>query len=212
MATDETYNQPDEFFFDTSARFDENSPHGTPGHRCPAEDLMASLRRAQRYGLAFPISLNDPEARALLRRLGVPVPQAAGREEEPSPPAHSCENLGPVIADISRSIDQHPDNAIRDPEACTWGRLAKLAEETGEVVSSFIGVTGQNPRKGNTHTISAVAEELLDVALTALAAWEHLNGNNGTCMEEFVDFTLARKDRLDAERPPIPSRSTRRRG
>ena len=30
-------------------------------------------------------------------------------------------------------------NAHRDPEARTWGRLAKLAEESGEVVEAYIG-------------------------------------------------------------------------
>jgi hypothetical protein len=67
----------------------------------------------------------------------------------------------------------------RDAEARTWGRLAKVAEESGEVISAFIGATGQNPRKGVICTIAAVEDELLDVAITALAAYEHLTSNQG---------------------------------
>lgn len=65
----------------------------------------------------------------------------------------------------------------RDAEAVTWGRLAKVSEECGEVVAAYIGATGQNPRKGRTHTLGDVQDELLDVAVTALAAIAHLHGN-----------------------------------
>lgn len=65
-------------------------------------------------------------------------------------------------------------NAHRNPEARTWGRLAKVSEECGEVIEAFIGVTGQNPRKGVTHKMDDVTDELLDVALTALCAVEHV--------------------------------------
>ena len=79
------------------------------------------------------------------------------------------------IAALSRWIDAASANAARDPEAATWGRLAKVAEEAGEVIAAYIGATGQNPRKGVTHTMGDVRRELLDVALTALCAVEHLD-------------------------------------
>lgn len=103
--------------------------------------------------------------------------------------------LGEKIAAISAWVDGSPENRARDPEARTWGRLAKVAEEGGEVVSAYIGVTGQNPRKGNTHTQEDVEKELLDVALTALAAHEHLTGNRGESVSALVrhtDVVLAR--------------------
>ncbi|PWD50654.1 hypothetical protein C8046_08295 [Serinibacter arcticus] len=81
------------------------------------------------------------------------------------------------IASLSRWIDA--GSTGRDAEAVTWGRLAKVSEEQGEVIAAYIGATGQNPRKGVTHTIDDVVEELLDVALTALAAVEHLRGAPG---------------------------------
>lgn len=49
-------------------------------------------------------------------------------------------------------------------------RILKLGEETGEVAQAWIGVTGQNPRKGITHTAGDVADELCDVIVTASVA------------------------------------------
>ncbi|MFC4507659.1 MULTISPECIES: MazG-like family protein [Streptomyces] len=49
-------------------------------------------------------------------------------------------------------------------------RMLKLSEEVGEVAQAVIGATGQNPRKGTTHTWDDVQSELCDVAITALVA------------------------------------------
>ncbi|MFJ8532786.1 MazG-like family protein [Streptomyces sp. NPDC093591] len=49
-------------------------------------------------------------------------------------------------------------------------RMLKLSEEVGEVAEAVIGATGQNPRKGVTHTWEDVQGELCDVAITALVA------------------------------------------
>jgi NTP pyrophosphatase (non-canonical NTP hydrolase) len=49
-------------------------------------------------------------------------------------------------------------------------RMLKLSEEVGEVAQAVIGVTGQNPRKGVTHTWEDVQGELCDVVITALVA------------------------------------------
>lgn len=81
---------------------------------------------------------------------------------------------------LSKWIDA--GNAHRDPEAVTWGRLAKIAEEHGEVIAAYIGHTGQNPRKGVTHNVGDVEKELLDVAITALGALEHVRGHDGTAL------------------------------
>lgn len=94
------------------------------------------------------------------------------------------------ISELNAWIDKSDANAARDPEAATWGRLAKVAEEHGEVleayiaaqgsaigrtIAAYIGFTGQNPRKGFVGEIADVRKELLDVALTALCAVEHLD-------------------------------------
>jgi len=91
------------------------------------------------------------------------------------------------LAALSNWIDTSPANTGRDPEAATWGRISKVSEECGEVIAAFIGVTGQNPRKGVTHDGHDVIEELLDVALTALCAVEHLTGNNAESIGRMND-------------------------
>ncbi|MHC8422597.1 MazG-like family protein [Streptomyces sp. NB004] len=49
-------------------------------------------------------------------------------------------------------------------------RMLKLSEEVGEVAEAVIGATGQNPRKGTTHTWQDVEAELCDVVITAMVA------------------------------------------
>ncbi|MEU8902144.1 MazG-like family protein [Streptomyces mirabilis] len=56
-------------------------------------------------------------------------------------------------------------------------RILKLAEETGEVGQAWIGVRGQNPRKGVTHTREDVADELCDVIVTAAVALASMLGD-----------------------------------
>jgi len=90
-----------------------------------------------------------------------------------------------ALTRLSRWIDE--GNAHRNAEAITWGRLAKLSEEVGEVIAAFIGATGQNPRKGVTHDRDDVRAELLDVAVTALAAYEHLDHHQHTALERLED-------------------------
>jgi NTP pyrophosphatase (non-canonical NTP hydrolase) len=109
------------------------------------------------------------------------------------------QTLGSLIAGLSRIIDDDPRNAARDPEARTWGRIAKIGEEFGEVIEAYIGATAQNPRKGQTHSIDDVRQELFDVALTAFAAWEHLSGNRGESINAFVEFAVTKNNRLADE-------------
>ncbi len=83
------------------------------------------------------------------------------------------------LVELSRWIDESPRNAGRDPEALDWIRVAKVGEEAGEAISALNAATGANPRKGMCGSMTAVSKELLDVAVTALAAFEHLNGHAG---------------------------------
>ncbi|MEV5139665.1 MazG-like family protein [Streptomyces syringium] len=80
-----------------------------------------------------------------------------------------------LVRAVSQWIDSSPENQDRDPEALLWGRVAKVAEESGEVIAALVGATGQNPRKGTSATMGDVERELLDVAMTALCAVEHLH-------------------------------------
>jgi NTP pyrophosphatase (non-canonical NTP hydrolase) len=63
------------------------------------------------------------------------------------------------------------------PETGRLLQLMKLSEEVGEVSQAVIGVTGQNPRKGVTHTWDDVAAEVCDVILTAMVTLASLTPN-----------------------------------
>lgn len=58
-------------------------------------------------------------------------------------------------------------------------QMLKLAEEVGEVSQAWIGFTGQNPRKGVTHSLDDVLSELADVAITAMVGIARLGGDPG---------------------------------
>lgn len=90
------------------------------------------------------------------------------------------------LAELSQWVDDA--NAHRDPEARRWERVVKPAEEAGEVISAVIGLNGSNPRKGVTHTMEHVRKELLDTAVAALGALEHLSGNDGSSLTALIDF------------------------
>ncbi|MEU8158159.1 MazG-like family protein [Micromonospora sp. NPDC048986] len=74
-----------------------------------------------------------------------------------------------LFALVRRSTAWLDDTNGRD-EAEVRLRILKVMEEAGEVAQAVIGAAGQNPRKGQTHTVDDVACELVDVAVTALVA------------------------------------------
>jgi len=80
------------------------------------------------------------------------------------------------------NIDRWLDSAVADeykgqPLAQDWARLSKIGEEYGEAVNAFIGLTGQNPRKGVYATAANVHNELADVVFTAILCMQHLIGD-----------------------------------
>lgn len=90
----------------------------------------------------------------------------------------------------TRWIDCHNGRS----EAEITLRLLKLAEESGEVSAAWIGYTGQNPRKGVTHTVQDVARELADVVMTALVALESLGVDAEDAMADCAAKVLAQLD------------------
>jgi hypothetical protein len=113
-----------------------------------------------------------------------------------------------ALVALSEWIDAN--NAHRDPEAVSWGRLAKISEENGEVILAFIGATGQNPRKGISHSMDDVLAELLDVAVTALGAYEHFDGHRGRSLAELdskIIQVTSRAGLLSTESTSVESES-----
>ncbi|MFD4601714.1 MazG-like family protein [Streptomyces sp. NPDC058464] len=89
-------------------------------------------------------------------------------------------------------------------------RMLKLTEEVGEVAQAVIGATGQNPRKGVTHTWEDVQGELCDVVITALVALRTLTPDAAGVFEGHLARVTARS--LGSPTPtPLPDGSTPRR-
>lgn len=72
-----------------------------------------------------------------------------------------------VIAQQKAWLDAHPDT---DPALAVPLRVLKVAEEAGEAAAALIGTTGQNPRKGHSHTEADLVAELCDVITAASVA------------------------------------------
>lgn len=102
--------------------------------------------------------------------------------------------IGNSLSRLSGWIDgSYP--ATLDTEVHLRRRIDKLMEEVGEVGQALGGMTGENPRKGFTHSREHVMKELLDVAVTALGAWEHMDENQGrseAALEVHLDGLLTR--------------------
>lgn len=149
---------------------------------------------------------DGPEHRVAYLDCGhyVTTGQHRAQRYEPTPPPSSPVTPEPPTWPATRALVQlsqwiDAGNTHRDPEAVTWGRLAKITEEAGEVIAAYIGATGQNPRKGITHDTTHVIDELLDVAVTALGAIEHLTDHHGEALPRLEAKLLhvARRAGLD---------------
>lgn len=78
-------------------------------------------------------------------------------------------------------------------------RILKLSEEVGEVAQAVIGMTGQNPRKGVTHTLDDVQGELCDVIITAAVALTSItDGDPAAFLTAKLDRVAARAAAVDA--------------
>lgn len=84
----------------------------------------------------------------------------------PDLPREHDAQIWDAVALAREWLDRH--NGEADPELGL--RILKVVEEAGEAAAAWIGTIGQNPRKGVTHSRRDVADELGDVAFTALVA------------------------------------------
>ena len=76
----------------------------------------------------------------------------------------------PAWDTVSSLVAWLDENSPLTPDADRLLRIMKICEEVGEVNQAVIGVLGQNPRKGVTHTWEDVQAELSDVIITAMVA------------------------------------------
>lgn len=103
----------------------------------------------------------------------------------------SNEHLQGKIADFSGRLDQNlvaghgGNDSTRE---ITYARVAKIAEEAGELSASLLRFNGHNVLKEDgTVTAQKVSHDLLSVALTALAVYEHWTGNQGNALDALED-------------------------
>ena len=77
-------------------------------------------------------------------------------------------------------------------------RILKVTEEAGEVAQAVIGATGQNPRKGTTHSWEDVQHELCDVVFAALVALRTLTPDARRVFADRMAYVDARSQRSAA--------------
>jgi NTP pyrophosphatase (non-canonical NTP hydrolase) len=100
--------------------------------------------------------------------------QATSRATSQAASPEPAEDLPGPPLDLWNRIDELyawlEDNRPVGGEQSRLLQMLKLSEEVGEVAEAVIGATGQNPRKGFSHTWEDVQGELCDVVITALVA------------------------------------------
>lgn len=98
----------------------------------------------------------------------------------------------PIITRLTSWLDDRNGRSGAE----TALRILKVTEEAGEVAQAWIGMTGQNPRKGVTHTAADVADELCDVITAAMVALATITTDPGAHFDRKVQQIAAL--RLDA--------------
>ena len=93
-----------------------------------------------------------------------------------------------AAGDVADWLDEHNGRDRAELAA----RILKVTEEAGEAAAAWIGATGQNPRKGDTHSYADVRAELADVAMAALVAIDSLNGDPGAELARTAARAIAR--------------------
>ncbi|MEU1940214.1 MazG-like family protein [Streptomyces coeruleorubidus] len=112
-------------------------------------------------------------------------------------------DLWATIDTLSEWLDTH--RPVEGREGVLL-RILKLSEEVGEVAEAVIGATGQNPRKGVTHTWDDVQAELCDVVITALMALRSLTPGAREVFAGHLERVTRRSTALPAQAEvPRPS-------
>ncbi|BEL07056.1 MazG-like family protein [Actinoplanes sichuanensis] len=91
-----------------------------------------------------------------------------------------------MIWDAARRWQRFLDDQNGDDPLEIACRIMKVTEEAGEATQAWIGMLGQNPRKGVTHTRDDVVGELADVVFTALVAIASLGADPRQAIRDVV--------------------------
>jgi hypothetical protein len=118
----------------------------------------------------------------------IPAPAPAAIEEEPALFVCVWDHVARTLAwlDAANGRDAHEVAA----------RVMKITEEAGEATAAYLGVTGQNPRKGIAATGEDLAGELCDVVLAALIALATVTGGTPHAESALARHVATRAVRL----------------
>ncbi|MEY9887923.1 8-oxo-dGTP pyrophosphatase MutT (NUDIX family) [Catenulispora sp. MAP12-49] len=108
-----------------------------------------------------------------------------------------------VVRQQKAWLDSHPDT---DPALAVPLRVLKVAEEAGEAAAALIGTTGQNPRKGRSHTEADLAAELCDVITAASVALATVVPDPERVLSEHIGRLYLRS--IDAGAPRLSDHGT----
>ena len=108
-----------------------------------------------------------------------------------------------VIRHQKAWLDSHPGS---DPAMAIPMRVLKITEEAGEAAAALIGVTGQNPRKGHSHTDADLAAELCDVMITAAVALASVVPDPERVLNEHLGRVYVRS--VETGAPPLAELTT----
>ncbi|MEV5607272.1 MazG-like family protein [Streptomyces sp. NPDC052225] len=104
-----------------------------------------------------------------------------------------------TITDLTHRLDAH-SSLPRDTRIPY--QLLKIQEEAGEVAKAAIGLAGENPRKGVTHTQRDLEAKVCDVIVTAMVALTRLSPDAEAI---FAHRTQHITDRDPDPNPPVTS-------
>ncbi|WP_307806805.1 MazG-like family protein [Streptomyces sp. FH025] len=99
---------------------------------------------------------------------------------------------GRIWESVDHLVAWLDEQSAQTPQEERLLRILKLSEEVGEVGAAVIGATGQNPRKGVTHTWEDVQHELCDVVFTALVALRTLTPDAARVFAERLAYVERR--------------------
>jgi hypothetical protein len=116
-----------------------------------------------------------------------PIPRRPGR-----PGGRTVRGMADAWETIGSLVTWLDENSPLAPDADRLLRIMKIGEEVGETNQAVIGVLGQNPRKGVTHTWEDVHAELSDVILTAMVALSTLTPDAAKVFQSHLDRVAER--------------------
>lgn len=103
--------------------------------------------------------------------------------------------LWPIARHLAAALDTANGTGTHEVSM----RLLKVTEEAGEAAAAYIGATGQNPRKGTTHTREDVAGELCDVIIAAAVALHAFTTAPPALLDTKLHATLRRLNEAATE-------------